>query len=266
MITASTNNQIRNLIQLQTKASARKKQKLFVVEGIKIVLETPVEYLQQIYISEEALKDKELLSKLKNKLKEGGKTYEEACVEVSSKVFKAISDTVTPQGIIAVVRQQTGSLKHIIKEKEKSIVLILESLRDPGNMGTIIRTAEGAGVDCILMNGECVDMYNPKVTRSTMGSIYRVPMVVSDNFIEDIRWLKSKEYKIFAAHLNGQDYDRHPAFCGKTGIIIGNEANGISEQVAAEATELIRIPMCGKVESLNAAIAAAILMYEAKSR
>lgn len=266
MISSTSNSQIKNLIQLQTKASARKKQKLFVVEGIKIFLEIPAERIKQVYISEEVLSDKEFIKKIKDKISETGKKYEDICITVSSNVFKSVSDTVTPQGIIALVDMVNNDMSVIKSGENNQTVVVLDSLRDPGNMGTIIRTAEGAGISAILMNKECVDIYNPKVTRSTMGSIFRVPVIISEDLKKDIEILKSKGFKIFAGHLNGTDYDKHPDFIGNVGIIIGNEANGISDEIADMADKLIRIPMSGKVESLNAAVAAAILMYEAKSR
>ncbi|MBE5940268.1 MAG: RNA methyltransferase [Lachnospiraceae bacterium] len=266
MISSTSNSQIKNLTQLQTKASARKKQKLFVVEGIKIFMEIPADRIRQVYISEDVSADKVLIGKIKEKLKTTGKKYEEICVEVASNIFKSVSDTVTPQGVIAVVEMRDERISSVLNENGDKTVLILDSLRDPGNMGTIIRTAEGAGVSAVLMNKECVDIYNPKVTRSTMGSIFRVPIVISENLKEDIDMLKGNGFKIFAGHLNGTDYDRHPDFCGNVGIVIGNEANGISDEIAETADNLIRIPMSGKVESLNAAVAAAILMYEARSR
>ncbi len=268
MISSTSNSQIKNLIQLQTKASARKKQKLFVVEGLKIFLEIPPSRIKGVYISEEVLSDCEFINKIKEKIETTGKSYEELCVEVTAGVFKAVSDTVTPQGVIAVVDMQYTDEKEFLTNVsgESETVVILDSLRDPGNMGTIIRTVEGAGVSAILMNKECVDIFNPKVTRSTMGSIFRVPIIVSENLPETIEALKKNGFKVFAGHLNGEDYDKHPDFFGKVGIIIGNEANGVSDEVASTADKLIRIPMSGQVESLNAAVAAAILMYEARSR
>ncbi len=270
MISSISNSQIKNLIQLQTKASARKKQKLFVVEGLRIFLEIPSERIVQVYISEDVLRDGDFIKKVKDKIVSAGKKYSHICIEVASNVFKSVSDTVTPQGVIAVVSMDNADEKYMLDKvlckKEKETVLILDNLRDPGNMGTIIRTAEGAGISAIIMSKESVDIYNPKVTRSTMGSIFRVPIFTSENLPELVDKLKENGFKVFAGHLNGEDYDKHPDFFGKVGIIIGNEANGISKEVADKADKLIRIPMSGQVESLNAAVAAAILMYEARSR
>ena len=141
--------------------------------------------------------------------------------------------------------------------------MILEHLQDPGNLGTIIRAGEGAGVTGIIMDSSTADIYNPKVIRSTMGSVLRVPFTYVDNLGETLLKLKEKNIRLFAAHLKGkQSYDKEN-FCESTGFLIGNEANGLSDETANLADTYIRIPMAGQVESLNAAVAASVLMFEA---
>ena len=147
-------------------------------------------------------------------------------------------------------------------EQEKPLFLVLENLQDPGNLGTILRTGEGAGINGVIMSHDTVDIYNPKVTRSTMGSIFRVPFVYVDDLLEVAETMKQKNIITYAAHLNGtdytkEDYQKGPAF------FIGNEGNGLTDATAGQADCLIRIPMKGQLESLNAGVAAAILMYEA---
>ena len=136
-------------------------------------------------------------------------------------------------------------------EKEHPLFLVLEDLQDPGNMGTIFRTAEGAGVDGIFMSTNCVDIYNPKTIRSTMGSVYRVPFVIAPDLQDVFAWFKKQGIRSYAAHVGG------------TAFLIGNEGNGLTDATAGQADCLIRIPMKGQLESLNAGVAAAILMYEA---
>lgn len=142
--------------------------------------------------------------------------------------------------------------------------MVLENIQDPGNLGTILRTAEGAGVNGILMSRDTVDIFNPKTIRSTMGSVYRVPFLYVEDICETVRELKNKGISAYAAHLKGigsydeQDYTKGTAF------LIGNEGNGLTDELADLADTYIRIPMYGKVESLNAAIASAVLMYEAQ--
>lgn len=254
VITSSTNKQVKNVMQLMTKASARREQKLFVVEGIKMFWEIPKDKIEKVYVSESCFNDNK-------QIKEEIKNYSYEVIKDS--VFKEMSGTVTPQGIMALVKQNEYELKDIIDKNKKQTFMVLEGLQDPGNMGTIIRTAEGAGVSAIIMDKNTVDIYNPKVIRSTMGSIFRVPFLVYDNLKEAIEILKKNEVLVYAAHLKGNIYYDDENFKTSSAILIGNEGNGLSEEISLCADKLIKIPMCGKVESLNASVAAAILMYEA---
>ena len=183
---------------------------------------------------------------------------------VSDQVFKKISDTVTPQGIVAVVKQKSYSIDYIIEKrnKEKSCIVVLDRLQDPGNMGTIVRTGEAAGISGIIMSKDSADIYNPKVIRSTMGSIFRVPFAIVDDLAAAVDTLKDNGITTYAAHLKGELYNSG-SLTKDCALLIGNEARGLSEEISAKADKLIKIPMHGKVESLNAAIATAILMYEA---
>ena len=162
---------------------------------------------------------------------------------------------------MAVVEMPHYELSELLKGDETHL-LILESIQDPGNLGTMIRTGEGAGITGIIMNNQTVDLYNPKTVRSTMGSLYRMPYYISDNLEDTIDILKGKGVRLYAAHLKGtMSYDE-PEYTGACGFMIGNEGNGLSDEIANMANTYIRIPMEGKVESLNAAISATLLMYE----
>ena len=260
IITSETNKDIKKITGLMEKARNRKKEDSYVVEGIKMVFEIPKEDIREVYMSKSCYEN--LISE--KKLDDAGFSYK----VVSDALFKKISDTVTPQGILAVVARKHYELDYILNrvvKKEglpnKQVIMILDDLRDPGNMGTIIRTCEAAGVSGIILSKESVDIYNPKVVRSTMGAILRVPFYESENLKEDIRLIKEKGYKLYAAHLKGEKLYNEVKKDGMYGFIIGNEANGISDEIAAEADELVIIPMYGNVESLNAAIAASVLMF-----
>ena len=149
-----------------------------------------------------------------------------------------------------------------ILEAEDAHLLVLDNLQDPGNLGTILRTAEGAGVTGIIISKESVDIYNPKVIRSTMGSIYRVPFVYVEDLKEAIAKVKAHGIFTYAAHLDGKNsYDKED-YTKKTAFLIGNEGNGLRKEIADLADTWIRIPMQGQVESLNAAIATSVLMFE----
>lgn len=253
MITSTANAQVKNLIQILNKPKVRREQGVFAVEGIKMFLEIPRHRLVKTYVSEKFISNPQL------------STYVEECdyEVVNNEVFRHISDTVTPQGILAVVKQKELFTEDLFLKDRGNIFLILEDIQDPGNLGTIVRTAEGAGVSGIIMTKNTVDIYNPKVIRSTMGAIFRVPFVYTDNTEMVIKTLKDKNTVIAAAHLNGKRNYFDEDFTGNTAFIVGNESSGISEKMASYADLLVKIPMQGKVESLNASVAASILMYEA---
>jgi TrmH family RNA methyltransferase len=146
---------------------------------------------------------------------------------------------------------------------ECPLIVILENLQDPGNLGTIIRTGEGAGVTGVIFNAGTVDIYNPKTIRSTMGSIYRVPFACVDSPEKLVDRLHEKGIHTYAAHLKGKTFYDSFSFKEPTAFMIGNEGNGLSATLSGKAEHYLKIPMEGKVESLNAAIAASLLMYEA---
>lgn len=252
MITSTSNMQMKNLVRLQKKGRARREQDVFVVEGMKMYREAPPELIEKVYISKSFSEKAEAGGLL------GGRNAE----VVDDRVFQSISDTKTPQGILAVIRRQHYSLEQVLGGKNP-LVLVLENIQDPGNLGTILRTGEGAGVTGIVMSADTVDIYNPKTIRSTMGSVYRMPFYYAEDMAQVMGNLKQKGISVYAAHLKESvDYDTID-YRGSCGFLIGNEGSGLSEKLAAQADGYIRIPMCGKVESLNAGVASAVLIYEA---
>ena len=181
---------------------------------------------------------------------------------MSDAVFSYVSDTKTPQGVLAVVHQMEYTLGQMT-EGAIPHLMILDNLQDPGNLGTILRTAEGAGVTGILMDRECVDVYNPKTIRSTMGSIYRMPFVYVEDLGKGIQDLKDKGITTYAAHLEGTNSYDEEDLTNPCAFLIGNEGNGLRREIADMADCYVKIPMLGQVESLNAAIASSVLMFEA---
>lgn len=243
------------------------------MEGIRMFREAPASWVQQVYVSESFLRNhgtEELNRQVEYEV-------------LSDKLFAAVSDTQTPQGVLCLLRMpeytlsdvlgsdrtvntaQRGQSAHAVQTAQpvRPHVLLLESIQDPGNLGTMIRTGEGAGISGIVMNSTTVDIFNPKVIRATMGSIFRVPFVTAADFPGTLQELKGQGIRLFAAHLEGSCSYEEPDYTVGTGFLIGNEGNGLSEEIAAMADSRIRIPMAGQVESLNAAIAATLLMYEA---
>ena len=255
MITSLSNKKIKNLVSLIQKVKARKEQDVFIVEGSKMFLEAGEEKILEVYLKEGFL-EKEEKGLLLEKLERTG--YE----VVSEEVFRKISDTMTPQGILAVIRQYHYCPEELWK-KENPLLLILEDIQDPGNLGTMVRTAEGAGVNGIIMSKNTVDIYNPKTIRSTMGSVYRMPFYYSEDLQETIKMLQEQGICVYAAHLKGQQFYHKLDYRKGTAFLIGNEGNGLKEETAQLADCYMKIPMEGKVESLNAAVASVILMYEA---
>lgn len=251
MITSTSNAQVKNIMNLIKKSGERKNRGLFVIEGIRMFVEIPKDRIVKIYASESfAYDNKEMLCDYDFEM-------------VSDVVYKQMSDTKTPQGIMAIVKMLEYNLSDILAKDKNPLFVILENIQDPGNLGTIIRTAEGAGVTGIIMSKDTVDIYNPKVIRSTMGSLFRVPFVYEENIQETVKDLQKKNIKIFAAHLMGQNQYYNENMTEPMGILIGNEGNGLSEELSSMANVKIRIPMEGQLESLNAAVSTAIIVYEA---
>ncbi len=259
MITSLSNKSVKEVLRLVQKAKARKEQGLFVVEGVKMFEEAPADRIGKVYVSSRA--ERELLARCGEKLSEVG--YE----TVADEVFCKMSDTMTPQGVLCLVRQYRYTIEEILGAAEKRsknpMLLLLEDIQDPGNLGTLLRTAEGAGVDGILMSRETVDVYNPKTIRSTMGSVYRVPFAYVEDLKTAVMALRQRKITVYAAHLSAEKmYDEYD-YTGGTAFLVGNEGNGLRQETIACTDAYLKIPMQGKVESLNAAVAASVLMYEA---
>ena len=256
MITSAANAKIKRLVNLKKKRKARDEEKVFLVEGIRMFREVPAKRLQEVYVSETFWKKEKaeveaILSKSRIRAE-----------VLSDTVFAHASDTKTPQGVLCVVAQKENTLDDVVNADNPHI-LVLDNLQDPGNLGTIVRTAEGAGVTGILMSKETVDIYNPKTIRSTMGSVYRMPFCYAEDMVEAVGELKKRGIHTYAAHLDGKHAYDEEDYTKPCAFFIGNEGNGLRDEVAKAADTYVRIPMCGQVESLNAAIAASVLMFEA---
>lgn len=253
MITSISNAQVKYLVNLQKKSKVRREERKFVAEGIRMFSEIPAERLVRAYVTEKFYGEHRELFE--------GVNYE----LVADNVFAQISDTQTPQGVLAVVSMRDYSMAEIC-DREDAFVIACEDLQDPGNLGTILRAGEGAGVTGIILSKNTVDIYNPKVIRSTMGSLFRVPVIVAEDFCMAVRQMQKLGIKVAAAHLDGvEDYARVD-YGAKCGFLIGNEGNGLTDEAVRTADLLVKIPMKGEVESLNAAMAATILMYDVAAK
>jgi TrmH family RNA methyltransferase len=266
LITSTANQKIKNISALLKKSKERRKQKAFVVEGPKMCLEAPLARVQEIYVSESFLSQETQRRELEEYLSGGAQFVSGAQVSVpvetvSDSVFSTMSDTRTPQGILSVIRMPEYSVEQMI-DQEHTLLLILENIQDPGNLGTMLRTGEGAGITGVIASGDTVDLYNPKTVRSTMGSIYRIPYLVAQDWEGTLRAVKDKGVTLYAAHLQGSVVYDEPDYTKACAFLVGNEGNGLTDATAALADARVRIPMAGQVESLNAAVSASLLTYE----
>lgn len=178
------------------------------------------------------------------------------------KTFAEITDTESPQDVLAVAKMHLPLLEDVIK-KNPDIIVMCDRVRDPGNIGTIIRTADAVGSSAVFLSEGSADLFNPKVIRATMSSIFNLSIVKDVVLSDVIEALKHNGYKIICGALKENSVDLYEAdFSGRCAVIIGNEGTGVSDEIIALCDETVKIPMRGKAESLNAAVSAGILMYE----
>ena len=254
-ITSKDNEIIKHIKKLKEK-KYRDQYNEFIIEGTKMIEEALEEKakIKSIIICDDCKNQGAIPSDL---------MYEIAkldCIYVSEKVFNTITDVINPQGIMAVLEKPVSSENVIDYNNE--IFLILDNIQDPGNMGTILRTADSLNIKQIIVSKGSADVYNLKVVRSTMGAIFRVKVIETENLVKTIKEIKKHKITVYATDLR-TDKSIYDIDYNKSAIIIGNEANGVSEDVLKEASERIKIPILGKTESLNAAVATSVILYEA---
>lgn len=252
IITSKDNENIKSIKKLKER-KYRDLNNEYIIEGIKILKEAIQEkaVIKKIVICEECLANNIIDEKL---------LYEIAkydCLYVSKKIFEGLTDVSKPQGILAVVEKNN---KKDINYNE-DIIVALDGLQDPGNLGTILRTLDSANLSQVIVSKDTVDAYNPKVVRSTMGAIFRVNIVEAENLKETLKEMKRHKYKVMCTDLTASK-NIYEIDYNKKILVIGNEANGISKDLLDMADEKIIIPMLGKTESLNASVATSIIVYE----
>ena len=227
--------------------SLRDKTGLFILEGKRLVDEIPNSWEIKYLLKAESYSED---------------INFENVYTVKDSLFEKISETVNPQGILAVCHIKEFDVTNVDYSNSPFFV-VLENVTDPGNMGTLIRTADAAGADGIFLSKGCVDIYNPKVIRATMGSIFHLPIYRNLNLMDLMEDFKNNNVKTLAAHLKGTSTPYKVDMTTACAVIIGNEANGLSDEISEMASDLVKIPMPGKAESMNAGIAGGILIYEA---
>lgn len=247
LITSKSNNVYKTVKKLNSK-SQREKNKMYILEGARLVNDAISNGAKIEYII--------VSSEYKGDVPEG------IVYEFDKKLFDEIKDTQNSQGIIAVAKIENNDFSDE-KLKDKNFIVYLDGVSDPGNMGTIIRTCDGAGVDMIILSDNCTDIYSPKTIRSTMSSIFNIPVCFDKNQKETINILKENGFNIICTDLKATKYHYELDLTEKCVIVIGNEANGINDDLLKCADINTKIPIIGKCESLNAAVACSIMVYEA---
>ena len=256
-ITSVKNNRVKNWASLKQK-KFREQSGLYLAEGLRLV-EEAVESgapIEDILISGDVGSGK--FDRIINSATAAGTRM----YEVNDMIIEHVADTKTPQGVIAVVRKTEGDPFAFIANKERPLYLVLDGLQDPGNLGTMIRTADAVGATGVFVGANSVDLYNPKVVRATMGSLYHLP-VFQLGLIDLLPKLKAVGVNVVGTAVeNGVPVFRAD-LSGAVALVIGSEAHGVSDAVAALTDANVTLPMPGGAESLNAAIASSVILYEA---
>lgn len=253
IISSKDNELVKNIKKLKEK-KYRDINKEFIVEGIKLVKEAIEEKadIQKIVICDNCLNAGVIPKQL---------MYEIAkfdCVYVTENVFNIISDVNTPQGILAIIKISSTQAEI---DYSQDIIVALDDIQDPGNLGTILRTVDSVGLNQIIVSKGTADIYNPKVVRSTMGAIFRVKIIECEDLESTLKEIQKNNFELIITSLQTKNsiYD---VDYSKKAIVIGNEANGVKKSIQNIADIKVKIPMLGKTESLNASVATGVVLYE----
>lgn len=250
-ITSTSNANVKHAVALKQK-KYRDEQGLLVIEGIKMLKEAHTAGLmvKRVFVLESVYEENaELLTSLCDDI-----------YTVNDAVLEKLSDWKTPQGVVAVVQKPQADMEQVLNAAS-SFVILLDGVADPGNIGTIIRTSEAAGVSAVITTAGTADCFQPKALRASMGSVFRIPVFENFEKCDIIYKMRSHGFSLVATSLNGADISPDFGVAAKTAAVFGNEGAGISREFIENADSLVRIPMAGEVESLNVAVSAGIIMY-----
>ena len=252
-ISSKDNELIKHIKKLKDKKE-RDLSNEYIIEGIKLIQEAIQENakIKQIIICDDCEKTESIPKDLMYEI------AKQECIYVTNKVFDSITEVMNPQGILAIIEKQSKEMQ--IDDKQ-DIILALDDIQDPGNLGTILRTADSIGLTQILVSKGTADSYNPKVVRSTMGAIFRVKIIECEDLAKTLKEIKKHKFEIVVSSLQ-TDNSIYDINYHKKVIVIGNEANGVKKEIQDLADKKIKIPMLGKTESLNASVATGIILYE----
>ena len=252
-ITSKDNELIKHIRKLKDK-KYRDESNEYVVEGVKLVEEAVKENakIKQIIVCEDTTRTYEIPTHIMLEIAK----YE--CISVSDKIFNIITQVTNPQGIMAIIEKNAQNAKI---DYTQDIIVVLDDVQDPGNLGTILRTVDSIGLNQIIVSKGTADAFNSKVVRSTMGAIFRIKIIEVENLAQAIKEMRKHHFKLMVTSLQ-TDNSIYDIEFNKKIIVIGNESNGVSKEIQDMADEKAKIPMLGKTESLNASVAAGIVMYE----
>lgn len=261
-ITSAQNAKIKELLALQEKSKERRKKGLFVVEGKREIIHCVEAGYEPhtFFICRDIITEKEFDSIL-------GAVEENFCgmtcqiIEIPQHLYDKVAYRGGTEGVIAEMHCKEMNLESL-KLKEKPLVVVLESVEKPGNLGAVLRSADASGVDAVIVCDPLTDMYNPNLIRSSIGAIFTVPVATATSE-EAIAWLKNNGIKIYTAQLQDSEWYYDTDMKGGTAIVMGTEATGLTDVWRKAADAHIKIPMLGRLDSLNVSVSAAILMFEA---
>ena len=252
-ITSKDNELIKHIRKLKDK-KYRDESNEYVVEGVKLVEEAVKENakIKQIIVCEDTTRTYEIPTHIMLEIAK----YE--CISVSDKIFNIITQVTNPQGIMAIIEKNAQDAQI---DYTQDIIVVLDDVQDPGNLGTILRTVDSIGLNQIIVSKGTADAFNSKVVRSTMGAIFRIKIIEVENLAQAIKEMRKHHFKLMVTSLQTENSIYDIDFNKKI-IVIGNEANGVSKVFQDMADEKAKIPMLGRTESLNASVAAGVVMYE----
>lgn len=253
VITSKDNELVKHIKKLKDK-KYRDENNEYIVEGVKLIEEAVKENakIKKMIVCEDTTRTYEIPT---NVMLEIAK-YE--CVYVTDKIFSSITQVTNPQGIMAIIEKKAENQEI---DFSQDIIVALDDVQDPGNLGTILRTVDSIGLNQIIVSKGTADSFNSKVVRSTMGAIFRIKVIEVEDLKQTIKIIKKQNFKLMVTSLQTENSIYNIDFNKKI-IVIGNEANGVSKEIQEMADEKAKIPMLGKTESLNASVAAGIVMYE----
>jgi RNA methyltransferase, TrmH family len=254
-ITSIQNPFIKSLALLQEKAKARKQSETFLIEGkreIELAIKGTYQ-LETILFLPELITETEINKLVKNNIE---------LIEITKEVYQKLAYRDTTEGILAVAKTKTLAL-YDLKLPENALILVMESIEKPGNIGAMLRTCDAANIDAVIIANPKTDLYNPNIVRSSVGCLF-TNQIASDTTENVIQFLKDKKIAIFGATLQNSNFYHTQDYTAASALVVGTEATGLTQVWRDNATQNIIIPMQGEIDSMNVSVAAAILLFEAK--